>query len=53
MMRRHPIVKDVATGSVVGLGLGLAGGRNHGTAARTTLVGGAAGLATGLLVHGL
>jgi hypothetical protein len=52
-MQRHPIVKDLATGSLVGWGLGMAGGSNHGTAARTTLVGGAAGLATGLLVHGL
>ncbi len=49
----HPILKNVATGSVAGLGLGLAGGWHHGTAARTTLIGGAAGLATGLLTHGL
>lgn len=52
-MRRHPIVKDVATGSLVGLGLGYAGGRHHGTTARATAVGAAAGLATGLLRHGL
>jgi hypothetical protein len=51
IMRRHPIVRDVATGSLVGLGLGLAGGRNHGTAARATGVGAAVGLATGLLTH--
>src|SRR5262249_16324389 len=43
-MRRHPIINDVATGSVVGLGLGLAGGRHHGTAAKTTAVGAAVGL---------
>jgi hypothetical protein len=52
-MYRHPIVKNVATGSLVGLGLGLAGGRYSGTAARTTGVGAATGLATGLLIHGL
>jgi len=47
-MRRHPILNDVATGSVVGLGLGLAGGRHHGTAARATAVGAAVGLGVGL-----
>jgi hypothetical protein len=52
-MYRHPIVKNVATGSLVGLGLGLAGGRVPGTAARTTGVGAAGGLATALLMHGL
>ncbi|HEY9791655.1 MAG TPA: hypothetical protein V6D22_14725 [Candidatus Obscuribacterales bacterium] len=52
-MRRHPIVKDVATGSLVGWGLGYAGGTHHGTAGRATAVGAAAGLATGLLTHGL
>jgi len=53
IMHRHPILKDVATGSLVGWGLGYAGGRNHGTAARGTLAGAAVGMATGLLVHGL
>jgi hypothetical protein len=53
LMHRHPILKDVATGSLVGWGLGYAGGRNHGSAARGTLVGAAAGIATGLFVHGL
>jgi hypothetical protein len=53
VMRRHPIVNDVATGSLVGMGLGFAGGRHHGTTARATAVGAAAGLATGLLRHGL
>ena len=52
-MQRHPIVNNIATGTMVGLGLGLAGGRFHGTTARTAGVGAAAGLATGLLVHGL
>ena len=53
IMHRHPIVKDIATGSLVGWGLGFAGGRNHGTALRGTGVGAAVGLATGLLTHGL
>jgi hypothetical protein len=53
VMKRHPIVKDVATGSLVGMGIGYAGGRNRGTTARATAVGAAAGLATGLLKHGL
>jgi hypothetical protein len=53
IMYRHPIVKNVATGTLVGLGLGLAGGRYQGTAARTAGVGAAGGFATGLLVHGL
>ncbi len=52
-MYRHPIVKNIATGSLVGLGLGLAGGRVPGTAVRTTGVGAATGMATGLLIHGL
>jgi hypothetical protein len=52
-MYRHPIVKNIATGSLVGLGLGLAGGRMPGTAVRTAGVGAAGGLATGLLIHGL
>jgi|SRR5215470_8177600 len=53
VMGRHPIVNDVATGSVIGLGLGLTGGRNHGTATRTTAVGALVGLGAGLLIHGL
>jgi len=53
VMQRHPIVKNIATGSMIGLGLGLAGGRMPGTAMRTTMVGGATGMATGLLIHGL
>ncbi|MBS2008784.1 MAG: hypothetical protein JST01_17170 [Cyanobacteria bacterium SZAS TMP-1] len=52
-MQRHPIVNNIATGTMVGLGLGLAGGRFQGTTARTAGVGAATGLATGLLVHGL
>lgn len=52
-MYRHPIVKNIATGTLVGLGLGLAGGRYQGTAARTAGVGAAGGMATGLLIHGL
>lgn len=53
-MRRHPIVRDVATGSAVGLGLGMAGGRSHGHwGLKGAGVGGAIGLAAGLLGHGL
>ncbi|MBU6454395.1 MAG: hypothetical protein KGS72_21685 [Cyanobacteria bacterium REEB67] len=52
-MQRHPIVNNLATGSMLGWGLGLAGGRGPGTAARTTVVGAAGGLATGLLLHGI
>ncbi len=53
VMHRHPIVKDIATGSLVGMGLGYAGGRHHGTTAKATAIGAAAGLATGLWKHGL
>lgn len=52
-LRRHPIVRDLATGSAVGWGLGYAGGAHHGTAARATAVGAAVGLGTGLLTHGI
>jgi hypothetical protein len=52
-MQRHPIMRTIATGTMVGLGLGMAGSRMHGTTARTAGVGAAAGLGTALLVHGL
>lgn len=53
IMKRHPIVKNIAAGTMVGMGLGLVGGRVPGTAARTAAVGAAAGLGTALLTHGL
>lgn len=52
-MQRHPIVNTIATGTMLGLGLGMAGGRMPGTSARTAGVGAAAGLGTALLMHGL
>ena len=51
-MKRHPIVKDVATGTVVGLGLGLSASRGHGKGKKlgqATAVGAAIGLGVGLL----
>ena len=51
IMRRHPIVRDLATGGAVGLGLGWAGTR-HG-AGTGLLVGTALGLGVGVLRHGL
>jgi hypothetical protein len=53
IMQRHPIVNNIATGSMLGWGLGMTGGRYGGTTARTTAVGAAGGLATGLLLHGI
>src|SRR5205085_2179863 len=52
-MKRHPIVKDLATGSAVGLGLGMAGGRGHHPGLKAAAVGGAVGLGIGLFKHGL
>jgi hypothetical protein len=52
-MQRHPIMRTIATGTMVGLGLGMVGSRVQGTTARTAGVGAAAGLGTALLVHGL
>lgn len=51
IMRAHPIVRDLATGGAVGLGLGWAGTR-HG-AGTGLLVGSAVGLGLGVLRHGL
>jgi hypothetical protein len=51
VMKRHPIVKDVATGAATGLGLGWAGGHHHGTIAKATGVGAAVGLGVGLFKH--
>src|SRR5579875_3690524 len=49
IMRRHPILKDVATGGVAGLGLGMAAGHHMG--GRGLGVGAAIGLGVGLLKH--
>lgn len=43
-LKRHPYVRDGATGALAGLGLGLAASRSRGTAAATTGIGAAAGL---------
>ena len=43
-MRRHPIVKNTATGALAGLGLGAAASRRGGTMAKSTAVGAAVGL---------
>lgn len=51
-MKRHPVVKDIAQGTLVGAGLGLATNRGHGTAKKTTqtaVAGAAVGLGVGLL----
>jgi hypothetical protein len=54
LMHRHPIVNDTATGGLVGLGLGLAGGRrHHHDGAAGAAVGAGVGLAAGLLRHAL
>lgn len=51
-LKRHPIIRDVATGSLVGLGIGGAASRNRGWL-KGTGVGAAVGLGYGLLKHGL
>lgn len=43
-MRRHPIVKNTATGALAGLGLGWAGSRRGKTVVKSTAVGTAIGL---------
>lgn len=51
-MKRHPIMKDVAQGTLVGTGVGLAANRGYGTGRRTTqtaVAGAAVGLGIGLL----
>lgn len=50
-MKRHPIVKNTATGALVGLGLGAAGSRRGSTVVKTTAAGTAVGLGYGLLKH--
>jgi hypothetical protein len=51
-MKRHPIVRDVATGGLVGLGIGGAASRNRGWV-KGAAVGSAVGLGWGLLKNGL
>jgi hypothetical protein len=53
-LKRHPVASNVAEGTAIGLGLGLAGSRGHNTTKRTLEAGGigaAAGLGIGLLKH--
>jgi hypothetical protein len=50
-MKRHPIIRDVATGTLVGGGLGWAGSRRRGAIAKTAGVGAALGLGVGLFKH--
>lgn len=50
-MKRHPIIRDVATGTLVGGGLSWAGSRRRGTIAKTAGVGAALGLGVGLFKH--
>lgn len=51
IMKRHPIIQDVATGTVAGLGFGWAASRNRRTIGKATGVGAAVGLGAGLLRH--
>jgi hypothetical protein len=53
MLRRHPIVKDTATGTAVGLGLGLAAGRGRNSALKGAAVGTGVGLGLGALRQAL
>ncbi len=51
-MQRHPIMKDLAQGTLVGAGLGLASHKGRGKGKKTTqsaVAGGAVGLGIGLL----
>lgn len=52
-MRRHPILKDVAMGSVTGLGIGAAASHGSRRALQGAGIGAAVGLGVGLLKHGL
>lgn len=49
MLRRHPIVKDTATGTVAGLGLGLAASRGRNAGLKGAAAGAAIGLGLGAL----
>ena len=50
-MKRHPIVKNTATGALAGLGLGAAAGRRGSTKWKSAGVGTAIGLGYGLFKH--
>ncbi|OPZ90829.1 MAG: hypothetical protein BWY75_00559 [bacterium ADurb.Bin425] len=52
-MKRHPIVRDVASGTLVGLGLSAAATRGRKRLWQGTGVGAAVGLGYGLLKNGL
>jgi len=52
-MRRHPIMRDTATGALVGLGIGGAASRHGRRIGQVTAVGAAVGLGYGLLKDGL
>lgn len=52
-LKRHPIIQDTATGTLVGLGLGAAASRRGKRIGQATGVGAAVGLAAGLLRNGL
>lgn len=49
IMRRHPIVKNTATGAAVGLGLGVAAQRGHNSGLKGAAVGAGVGLGLGAL----
>jgi hypothetical protein len=49
IMKRHPLVKNTATGSVVGLGLGVAASRGHHSGLKGAAVGAGVGLGLGAL----
>jgi hypothetical protein len=49
-MKRHPIIRDTATGALAGVGIGWAAGGSHGvTAGKGAAVGALGGLGWGLL----
>jgi hypothetical protein len=52
-MKRHPIIKDTAMGSLAGLGIGAAASHGSRRAFQGAGVGAAVGLGVGLLKHGL
>lgn len=52
-LQRHPIVKHTATGSVVGLGLGMAAGRGRRPGLKGAAVGAGVGLGLGVLQQAL
>ena len=50
-MKRHPIIRDTATGTIAGLGLGAASSRGSRRALQGAGVGAAVGLGVGLFKH--